>query len=52
MSGTTTDEVETRYNAKVAQLLDNPYGVDGYVIVVGFATREAIFSFNRFQEEI
>jgi hypothetical protein len=33
---------------KVRQLRENPYGVDGYVVVVGFDTRSVIFSFNRF----
>ena len=50
ISGTLTEEVEARHRAKVSQLLDNPYGVDGYVVVVGFATRSAIFSYHRFQE--
>lgn len=52
VSGTVTDEVEARHRVKVRQLRDNPYGVDGYVIVVGFATGEVIFSFQRFQEEV
>ncbi len=51
VSGTITDELEARHNAKIRQLRDNPYGVDGYVVVVGFATKEIIFSFNQFQEE-
>lgn len=51
VSGTTTDDIETRHRAKVHQLRENPYGVDGYVVVVGFATRNIIFSFNRFEEE-
>lgn len=51
VSGTTTDDIETRHRAKVRQLRENPYGVDGYVVVVGFTTREIIFSFNRFKEE-
>lgn len=50
VSGTTTDDVETRHRVKVRQLLDNPRGVDGYVVVVGFATREVIFSFHRYEE--
>lgn len=52
VSGTTTDEVETRHRVKVRQLRDNPYGVDGYVVVTGFATREVICSFHRFEEEV
>jgi hypothetical protein len=51
VSGTMTEDIETRHSAKVQQLRDNPYGVDGYVVVVGFATREVIFSFHRFEEE-
>jgi hypothetical protein len=50
VSGTLTEEVETRHRAKRDQLLENPYGVDGYIVVVGFATREVIFSFHRFEE--
>ena len=51
VSGTMTADVEARHQAKVRQLLANPYGVDGYVVVVGFATREVIFSFHRFLGE-
>jgi len=50
VSGTMTDDVEARHRLKVRQLRENPYGVDGYVVIVGFATREVIFSFNRFGE--
>ena len=28
----------------------NPYGADGYVVVVGLAARHVIFSFHRFDE--
>lgn len=52
VSGMTTDDVETRHRIKLRQLRENPHGVDGYVIVVGFATRSVIFSFNRFEEEL
>jgi hypothetical protein len=51
VSGTLTQEVEARHRAKREQLLENPYGVDGYVVVVGFATQEVILSFHRFEEE-
>lgn len=51
VSGTITNEVEALHREKVRQLRSNPYGVDGYVVVVGFAARTAIFSFNRFTEE-
>jgi hypothetical protein len=50
VSGTMTEDLEARHRAKVRQLRENPYGVDGYVVVVGFATREVIFSFDRFEE--
>jgi hypothetical protein len=48
VSGTTTTDLEARHQMKVRQLRENPYGVDGYVVVVGFDTRSVIFSFNRF----
>jgi hypothetical protein len=51
VSGTMTEDIETRHEAKIQQLRENPYGVDGYVVIVGFATREVIFSFHRFEEE-
>ena len=51
VSGTITDDVEARHRIKVRQLLENPFGVDGFVVVVGFATRSAILSFHRFEEE-
>lgn len=50
VSGTIADDLEARHRVKVRQLRDNPYGVDGFVIVVGFGIREVIFSFNRFEE--
>ena len=50
VSGTVADDLKARYRLKVRQLLDNPYGVDGFVIVVGFGTREVSFSFHRFEE--
>jgi hypothetical protein len=52
ISGTIADDLEARHRLKVRQLLDNPYGVDGFVIVVGFAIKEVIFSFNRFEEDL
>jgi len=51
VSGTVGGDLETRHRAKVRQLCDNPYGVDGYVVVVSFATRYVIMSFHRCQEE-
>jgi len=50
VSGTITESVEARHREKVAQLRANPYGVDGYVVVVGFTTREILCSFHRFQD--
>lgn len=50
ISGTTTGDLAARWRAKVSQLRANPYGVDGLVIVVGFATKEVIFSFHRYEE--
>jgi hypothetical protein len=52
VSGTITDEVETRHRSKVRQWRENPYGVDGYVIVAGFAEYNIICSFHRFEEEV
>ncbi|KAF0220238.1 MAG: hypothetical protein FD167_5067 [bacterium] len=50
ISGTMTDELNSRHNIKMRQLRDNPYEVDGYVVVIGFSTKEAIISFNSFRE--
>ena len=50
VSGTMGEDIETRHRVKVRQLCDNPYGVDGYVVIVGFATRHVLTSFNRCQE--
>ena len=44
VSGTTTDDVAGRHREKVRQLRGNPYCVGGYVIVVGFGTRQVTFS--------
>jgi hypothetical protein len=35
---------------KVEQLLDNPFAVDGYVVVVDFTARRVIFSFHHYEE--
>ena len=51
VSGTLGSDLETRHRAKVRQLCDNPYGVDGYVVVVSFASRRVVLSFHRCQEE-
>jgi hypothetical protein len=50
ISGTMRANLEARHREKVQQLRDNPYGSDGYVVAVGFATRRVIFSFERFDE--
>jgi hypothetical protein len=50
-SGTMTEDLEGRHRAKVRQLRENPYGVDGYVVVVSFSTRQVIASFNTFRED-
>jgi hypothetical protein len=51
VSGTMGTDLDTRHRAKVRQLCDNPYGVDGYVVVASFASRHIILSFNRCQEQ-
>lgn len=51
VSGTIADDLETRRRLKARQLCANPYGVDGYVVVVSFSIKEAICSFHRFEEE-
>ncbi len=50
ISGTVAGELEPRHRAKVNQLLANPYGIDGYMAVVAFGKKTAIFSFHRSQE--
>ncbi len=52
VSGLVAEELETRHRAKVRQWRENPYGVDGYVVIAGFAGREIICSFHRFEEEV
>jgi hypothetical protein len=52
VSGTMADEIETRHRAKVRQLQDNPYGVDGYVVVAGFTGPAVICSFHLYEEEV
>lgn len=47
ISGTRRADLEARHQEKIDQLLANPYGADGYVVVVGFAPRRVIFSFHR-----
>jgi len=50
VSGTISAEVEARRREKVRQLLSNPHGLDGYVVVARFATRQVVFSHHRFTE--
>lgn len=50
ISGTTVENLERLHREKTQQLLSSPRGVDGYVTVVNFTTREAIFSFHRVEE--
>lgn len=50
ISGTATGELEPRHRSKVSQLLANPHGIDGYVAVIAFGAKSAVFSFHRFQE--
>jgi hypothetical protein len=52
VTGTQAGELESRHRSKVAQFQENPFGVDGYVISVGFVSRRVIFSFHRFAEEV
>ena len=52
VSGTIRESLVGRHAAKVRQLQENPYGIDGYVAVTRFATREAIFSFNHYEETV
>lgn len=46
VSGTITEAIEARHREKVEQLLANPYRIGGFVVVVGFTTREILFSRN------
>jgi hypothetical protein len=46
ISGTRTADLESLHREKTQQLLANPFGADGYVVVVGFAVRQVIFSFH------
>lgn len=50
VSGTVAGSLTGRHAAKVRQLRENPYGVDGYVAITRFAGPESIFSFHRYEE--
>ncbi len=39
VSGTVSEDLAARHRLKARQLLDNPFGVDGYVVAVDFAAR-------------
>jgi hypothetical protein len=51
VSGTMIVNLEYLHRSKVRQLLEAPAGVDGYVAVVDFTAREAIFSYHAGAEE-
>lgn len=46
VSGTLLPDLDARHRAKIQQLAGNPYGIDGYVVVVAFGQREVLFSFH------
>jgi hypothetical protein len=50
ISGTLATDLEARRREKIQQLQANPYGSDGYVVVVGFTMRRVLFSFHHFEE--
>jgi hypothetical protein len=50
ISGTEAEHLEERHSEKARQLLSNPYAMDGFVIVVRFASQEAWFTFHHVQE--
>lgn len=47
VSGTVTDDLAGRHREKVVQLGENPFAAAGFVVVVGFTNRRAIFSYHR-----
>lgn len=52
VSGTMTDDLAARHREKLRQLLDNPYRINGYILVVSFAVQRALLSFHRFPEDV
>jgi hypothetical protein len=46
VSGTQHQDLDARHRAKVRQLLDNPHGTGGYVVVVSFGERRVILSYH------
>lgn len=47
VSGTDTGSLTERHEQKVQQLSENPWAVDGFVIVARFASQECRFTFHR-----
>lgn len=50
VSGTMTKGVRRRHREKQQQLRGNPFGVGGFVVVVGFVARSAIVSLSKSAE--
>jgi hypothetical protein len=50
VSGTADGSLSERHGKKIDQLSSNPHGVDGFVIVTRFASKEAWFTFHRFDD--
>jgi hypothetical protein len=45
-----TADLDLRHDAKMRQLRMNPFGVDGYVVAVGFRGSGVICSFHAFED--
>jgi hypothetical protein len=53
VSGTQAEDRQSlrdRHQQKIRQLLDNPYGWGGYVVIVGFTRCEVILSYHNAEE--
>jgi hypothetical protein len=50
VSGTRQANLESLHGKKVKQFRTNPFGYNGYVVVVRFANRAAIFSYQSLEE--
>lgn len=50
VSGTLAGDLEARHRDKIRQWQENPFEVDGFVVVVSFVSREIVFSYHRFKE--
>jgi hypothetical protein len=46
ISGTATKEAENRHRQKLIQLRKNPVTAGGFVVIVDFATKTVLLSFN------